>query len=84
MKFSMCISKVMASVMTLFQKQDSCFSNKATTACGQAAENLRQIPIRHNRASNFTENKVRLTPTTMCRRTFSQKRYQKGITEICL
>ena len=69
MKFSMFNSKVMTHVMALFQKQEFCLSNKATTKCGQTAENLPQVPVRHNRVGGFTENKMRLPPTTMCRLT---------------
>ena len=69
MKFSKYISKVVTQVMALFQKQHSCFSNKATTICGQAAESLRQVPIRHDREGKFAEIKVRFVPPTMCRLT---------------
>lgn len=60
----------MTLVMALFQKQVNCPSNKATTICGQTGWSLRLIPIRHNLIGTFTENKLRLTPTIMCRRTF--------------
>lgn len=53
------ISKAVTRVMALFQKQRSCLSNKATTICGQAAESLRRVPVRHNWEGNFTEIKVR-------------------------
>lgn len=69
MRFSKYISKAVTQVMALFQKQRSCLSNKATTICGQAAENLRQVPIRHDREDKFAEIKVRFVPPTMCRLT---------------
>ena len=67
MRFSKYITKAVTQVMALFQKQRSCLSNKATTICGQAAENLRQVPIRHDREGKFAEIKVRFVPPTMCR-----------------
>ena len=50
--------------------KNSCLSNKATTICGQAAESLRQGPVRHDRDSKFAEIKVRFAPPTMCRLTY--------------
>ena len=50
--------------------KNSCLSNKATTICGQAAESLRQVPVRHDRDSKFAEIKVRIAPPTMCRLTY--------------
>lgn len=70
MKFSKDISKAVTSVMALFQKQLCCSSNKATTICGQAAESLRRVPVRHNREGVATESKVQFVPPTMCRLTF--------------
>ena len=67
MKFSKYIFKAVTPVMALFQKQRSCLSNKATTICGQAAESLRQVPIRHDREGKFAEINVRFVPPTMCR-----------------
>lgn len=55
MKFSKYISKAVTQIMTLFQKQCSCLSNKATTICGQAADSLRQVPIQHDREGKFAE-----------------------------
>ncbi len=75
MRFSKCISKAVTQVMALFQKQRSCLSNKATTICGQAAENLRQVPIRHDREGKFAEIKVRFVPLTMCRLTSKDERH---------
>ena len=69
MKFSKYIFKAVTPVMALFQKQRSCLSNKATTLCGQAAESLRQVPVRHDREGKFAEIKVRFVPPTMCRLT---------------
>ena len=69
MKFSKDISKAVTSVMALFQKQLCCSSNKATTICGQAAESLRRVPVRHNREGVATESKVQFVPPTMCRLT---------------
>lgn len=69
MKFSKYISKAVTPVMALFQKQHSCLSHKATTICGQPAESLRQVPVRHNRGGKSTENKMRFAPPTMCRLT---------------
>lgn len=43
--------------------------HKATTMRGQTDRNLRLIPVRHNRVDTFTENKLRLAPTTVYRRT---------------
>ena len=43
--------------------------NKATTICGQPAESLRQVPVRHNRRGDNAEIKVRFAPPTMCRLT---------------
>lgn len=69
MKFSKYISKAVTQVMALFQKQRSCLSNKATTICGQAAESLRRVPVRHGRGGVDTEIKVQFLPPTMCRLT---------------
>lgn len=69
MKFSKYISKAATQVMTLFQKQRSYLSKKATTICGQAAENLRQVSIRHGREGDATKIKVQFVPPTMCRQT---------------
>ena len=69
MKFSKYIFKAVTPVMALFQKQRSCLSNKATTLCGQAAESLRQVPVRHDREGKFAEIKVRFVPPTMYRLT---------------
>ena len=73
MKFSKDISKAVTSVMALFQKQLCCSSNKATTICGQAAESLRRVPVRHNREGVATESKVQFVPPTMCRLTYEKK-----------
>ena len=51
--------------------KNSCLSNKATTICGQAAESLRQVPVRHDREGKFAEINVRFVPPTMCRLTTS-------------
>ena len=69
MKFSRYSSKVMAYVMALFQRQHFCLSNKTTTMCGCPARIVRLLPIRHDRIGEFTENKMRLAPTLMCRLT---------------
>lgn len=69
MKFSKYTSKAVTQVMALFQKQRSCLSNKATTICGQAAESLRRVPVRHGRGGVDTEIKVQFLPPTMCRLT---------------
>lgn len=69
MKFSKYIFKAVTPVMALFQKQRSCLSNKATTICDQAAESLRQMPVRHDREGKFAEINVRFVPPTMCRLT---------------
>ena len=69
MKFSKDISKAVTQVMALFQKQLCCSSNRATTICRQAAENLRQVLVRHSRGDVITEIKVQFVPPTMCRLT---------------
>lgn len=74
MKFSKDISKAVTSVMALFQKQLCCSSNKATTICGQAAESLRRVPVRHNREGVATESKVQFVPPTMCRLTLQLRK----------
>ena len=76
MKFSKDISKAVTSVMALFQKQLCCSSNKATTICGQAAESLRRVPVRHNREGVATESKVQFVPPTMCRLTLEKLKEQ--------
>lgn len=55
--------------MALFQKQVNCPSDKAITMCGTTDRTMRLMPVRHNRIGTFAENKLRLVPTTMCRRT---------------
>ena len=56
--------------MALFQKQDSCFSSKAATACGCPAESLR-LPTRlRSRRGRSAEINVRFAPPIMCRLTF--------------
>ena len=69
MKFSKYISKAVTQVMSLFQKQHCYPSNKATTICGQSAESLRRVPVRHDREGVATESKVQFVPPTMCRLT---------------
>ena len=59
----------MTLVMALFQKQVNCPSDKAITMCGTTDRAMRLMPVRHNRIGTFAENKLRLAPTTMCRRT---------------
>lgn len=55
--------------MALFQKQDSCFSSKAATACGCPAESLR-LPTRlRSRGGRSAEINVRFAPPIMCRLT---------------
>lgn len=55
--------------MALFQKQDSCFSSKAATACGCPAESLR-LPTRlRSRRGRSAEINVRFAPPIMCRLT---------------
>ena len=79
MKFSKYRYKAVTPVMVLFQKQRSYLSNKATTICGQPAESLRQVPIRHDRGGVSAEIKVRFAPPTMCRLTYYQLILSFGI-----
>ena len=55
--------------MALFQKQDSCSSNKATTACRHSASSLRSPPGLHSREGRYTEIKMPFAPPAMCRLT---------------
>ena len=58
-------------VIALFQKQQRCSSNKATTMYRQAGKNVRQFPARHDRAGDSRKNNMRFAPTTVCRRTIN-------------
>lgn len=62
-------------VMTLFQKQETCPSNKATTMCGSSADSMPSPTRLCNRVGDGTENKVQLSPTTKCRLTVSHLCY---------
>ena len=66
----------MTLVMALFQKQVNCPSDKAITMCGTTDRAMRLMPVRHNRIGTFAENKLRLVPTTMCRRTLYMPDYK--------
>ncbi|EEX20995.1 hypothetical protein BLAHAN_06447 [Blautia hansenii DSM 20583] len=55
--------------MALFQKQEACLSNKATTVCGCSADSLRSPTRLRGRGGKSTENKVLFTPPTTCRLT---------------
>lgn len=58
-------------VIALFQKQQCCSSNKATTMYRQAGKNVRQFPARHDRVGDSRKNNMRFEPTTVCRRTIN-------------
>lgn len=70
--------------MALFQKQVNCPSDKAITMCGTTDRTMRLMPVRHNRIGTFAENKLRLVPTTMCRRTVIQDKKVLGIHRLLL
>ena len=67
--FKVQFTKAVTVVMALFEKQESCLSNKTTTACGHPADNLRSPTGLCNRGGKSTEIKVRFVPPTMCRLT---------------
>jgi putative membrane protein len=69
MKFSMYLSKAVAFVIALFQKQFICLSNKPTTLCGRTGDSLRSPTGLHSLGGISTEFKVRFAPPTVCRRT---------------
>lgn len=67
--FNVQFTKAVTVVMALFQKQESCLSNKATTACGCLGDSLLLPTELHSRGGRTTENKVLFMPPTMCRLT---------------
>ena len=67
--FKVQFTKAVTIVMALFQKQESCLSNKATTMCSCPSDSLRSTTGLHSRGGRTTENKVLLVPPTMCRLT---------------
>lgn len=67
--FKVQFTKAVTIVMALFQKQDSCLSNKATTMCRYPADNLRPPTGPRNRGNRNAENKVLFVPPAMCRLT---------------
>lgn len=70
MKFSKyCLKAVTFLSWPYFKSSTGCPSNKATTICGYPADNLRQIPVRHNQRCVSAEIKVRFAPPIMCRLT---------------
>ena len=70
MKFSKyCLKAVTFLSWPYFKSSTSCFSNKATTICGYPADNLRQLPVRHNRGGVSAEIKVQFSPPVICRLT---------------
>ena len=67
--FKVQFTKAVTVVMALFQKQESCLSNKTTTMCGCSANSLRSPTGLRNRGGRSPENKVLFVPPTMCRLT---------------
>ena len=62
MKFSMYLSKAVAFVIALFQKQFICLSNKPTTLYGRTGDSLRSPTGLHSLGGISTEFKVRFAP----------------------
>ena len=73
MKFSKYLSKAVAFVIALFQKQFICLSNKPTTLCGRTGDSLRSPTGLHSLGGISTEFKVRFAPPTVCRRTINNR-----------
>ena len=70
MKFSKyCLKAVTFLSWPYFKSSTSCPSNKATTICGYPDDNLRQVPVRHNRRGVSAEIKVQFSPPVICRLT---------------
>ena len=73
MKFSMYLSKAVAFVIALFQKQFICRSNNPTTLCGRTGDSLRSPTGLHSLGGISTEFKVRFAPPTVCRWTGNRR-----------
>lgn len=67
--FNIQFTKAVTVVMALFQKQESCLSNKTTTVCGCPGNSLQLPTGLHSQGGRHPENKVLFVPPTMCRLT---------------
>ena len=84
--FKVQFTKAVTVVMALFQKQETCLSNKATTMCGCSAHSLQSSTELYSRGGRNTENKVLFAPPTICRLTIhnNKKRERASAHHKCL